>query len=1045
MMRWIVESSLKFRYIVVGLAVAMMVFGTGLLRAMPVDVFPEFARPKVEIHTACIGLSATDVESLVTIPLEQALNGVPGLDVMRSKSVPQYSTITMYFESGTDLMTARQRVAERMQTAVPTLPTWAAPPVMLQPLSSTSRVMKIGLSSDELSMMDMSMIAYWKIRANLLRIPGVANVAIWGERLQMLQVQADPQRLAANNVSLDEVMQVTADALDAGLLQYSDGAVIGTGGFIDTPNQRIGIRHKLPIMTPDDLAQVVVSDRDGQPLRLGDVASVVEDHQPLIGDAVINDGPGLMLIVEKLPWGNTLEVTKQVEEVLAEMRPGLPGLEMDSTIFRPASFIEMAIENLTAALILGCLLVALVLIAFLFEWRTALISLIAIPLSLVAAGLVLYLRGTTINTMVLAGFVISVGVVVDDAIIDIENIMRRLRLARQEGSTKSTASIILDGSLEVRSAIVYATLIDAAALLPIFALGGLSGAFFQPLAISYALAVLASMVVALTVTPALALILLRKAPVAKRVSPLVPFLQRGYGAALERIVRRPRYAFSTVALVVALGVGAFLQLGNTLLPEFKERDFLMHWLTDPSTSHPEEVRITTLASKELRAIPGVRNFGAHIGQALLGDEPYGVYFGENWISVDPSVDYDKTRDAVQEVVDGYPGLKRDVQTYLKERMREVLTGSGYAIVVRIYGPEQDVLTAKAKEINELISGIDGAVDEHVSTQLVNIPQVEVEVDLAAAQKYGLKPGDIRRAAATLMAGEEVGDIFREGKAYDVVVWSEPEVRQSLTDIRELLIDTPDGGHVTLDEVADVRLMPTPNTIAHENLLRRLDVEANVRGRDLGSVVADVERAVAQVEFPREYRAEVLGEWAERQAAEQQMKLFAGLAAAAVFVLLLASFGNFRMATLVFLTLPSALVGGILATYITDPVISLGSLVGFFTILGIAARNGIMMVSHYQHLEREEGEEFGPELILRGAKERLAPILMTALATGLALVPLVVKGSIPGHEIEHPMAVVILGGLVTSTLLNLFIVPALYLKFGRGRNAGALSGAEPQMA
>ncbi len=1048
MMRWIVESSLKLRYIVVGLAVAMMVFGSGLLTAMPVDVFPEFAPPKVEIHTACIGLSAADVEELVTIPLEQALNGVPGLSVMRSKSVPQYSTIVMLFDPGTDLMTARQRVAERIQIAVPTLPSWAAPPVMLQPLSSTSRVMKIGLSSDELSMMDMSMIAYWKIRANLLRIPGVANVAIWGERLQMLQVQADPQRLAANNVSLDEVMQVTADALDAGLLQFSDGAVIGTGGFIDTPNQRIGIRHKLPIITPDDLAQVVVEERDGQPLRLGDVANVVEDHQPLLGDAVINDGDGLMLIVEKLPWGNTLEVTKQVEEVLADMRPGLPGLEIDSTIFRPATFIEMAIENLTVALLLGCLLVALVLIAFLFEWRTALISLVAIPLSLVAAGLVLYLRGATINTMVLAGFVISVGVVVDDAIIDIENIMRRLRLARQEGSTKSTASIILDGSLEVRSAIVYATLIDAAALLPIFALSGLSGAFFQPLAVSYALAVLASMVVAMTVTPALALILLRKAPLTKHVSPLVPWLQRGYGNVLERIVRRPRYAFSTVALIVALGVASFLQLGNTLLPEFKERDFLMHWLTDPSTSHPEEVRITTLASKELRAIPGVRNFGAHIGQALLGDEPYGIYFGENWISVDPSVDYDTTRAAVEEVVEGYPGLKRDVQTYLQERMREVLTGSGYAIIVRLYGPESEMLTTKANEIRELMSGIDGVVDEHVTTQLVNIPQVEVEVDLAAAQEYGLKPGDIRRAAATLMAGEEVGDVFRDGKAYDVVVWSEPAVRGSLTDVRELLIDTPDGGHVRLDEVADVRLAPTPNSIPHENLLRRLDVEANVRGRDLGSVVGDVERAVAQVEFPLEYRAEVLGEWAERQAAERQLRIFAVFAAAAVFFLLLASFGNFRMATLIFLTLPSALVGGVLATYITDPVISLGTLVGFFTVLGIAARNGIMMVSHYQHLEREEGEVFGPELVLRGAKERLAPILMTALATGLALVPLVAKGSIPGHEIEHPMAVVILGGLVTSTLLNLFIVPALYLKFGKkggGKASPPPLAAEPQMA
>src|ERR687894_335438 len=451
LMRWIVASSLKFRFLIVGLAAAMLIFGSGQLRAMPIGVFPEFAPPKVEVHTICFGLSAADVEALVTIPMEQALSGVPGLDVMRSKSVPQYSSIVMLFEPGTDLMAARQLVAERMATVTADLPTWAAPPVMLQPLSSTSRVMKIGLSSDDMDLMEMSMIAYWKIRARLLAVPGVANVAMWGERLQQMQVQVDPERMLEHDVSLNDVMETTGNSLDAGLLRFAEGAVIGTGGFIDTPNKRLSIQHVLPLLTPDDLAQVPIEADGGEALRLGDVASVVWDHQPLIGDAVINDGPGLMLIVEKLPWGNTLEVTRQVEAAIDELRPGLPGLEMDTTIFRPASFIEISIEKLTRALLLGCLLVVLVLIAFLFEWRTALISVIAIPLSLVAAGLVLYLRGAAINTMVLAGFIIAVGVVVDDAIIDIENIVRRLRQHRREGSDRSTFSIILDSSLEVRS------------------------------------------------------------------------------------------------------------------------------------------------------------------------------------------------------------------------------------------------------------------------------------------------------------------------------------------------------------------------------------------------------------------------------------------------------------------------------------------------------------------------------------------------------------------------------------------------------------------
>jgi CzcA family heavy metal efflux pump len=1039
MMRWIVGSSLKFRYLVVAVAAAMVVLGVGQFRQLPVDVFPEFAPPRVEVQTPCLGLSASEVEALVTTPLEDTLNGIPGLDVLRSKSVEQLSSIQLIFDRGTDLITARQLVAERLATVTPTLPTWASPPVMLQPLSATSRVMKIGLSSKTLSTIDMSMISYWTIRARLLRVPGVANVAIWGERIQMLQVQADPERLQQNRVSLDKVMNVTADALDAGLLRFSNGAVIGTGGFVDTPNQRLGITHKLPIITPDDLAQVPVQRRDGRSLRLGDVADVVEDHQPLIGDAVINDGPGLMLIVEKLPWGNTLDVTRGVEAAIDQMRPGLPGMEIDTTIFRPATFVETAIGNLSRALLIGSLLVILILVAFLYDWRSAVISAVAIPLSLLAAGYVLFLRGTTINTMILAGLVISVGVVVDDAIIDVENIVRRLRLYRIETGDRSLAStsrIVLNSSLEVRSAIVYATLIDVVAVTPVFFMEGLTGAFFRPLAFSYALAVLASMLVALTVTPALCLIMLHRASLERRQSPLVRWLQRGYVAILGRIIRSPRPALATVGVIALLGVAVLPTLGQSLLPDFKERDFLMHWVTAPGTSHPEEVRITTTASKELRAIPGVRNFGAHIGQALLADEVYGVHFGENWISVDPKVDYDKTVEAIQEVVDGYPGLRRDVQTYLKERIREVLTGGGDAIIVRISGPDLDVLRAKAEEVRQAVVGVEGIIEDHVDLQ-VDLPQVDIRVDLAKAQRYGIKPGDVRRAATTLMAGEEVGDIFRDGKAYDIQVWSKPEVRNSLTDIRNLLIDTPGGGHVRLGEVADVKLKATPNAIEREASTRKIDVGANVRGRALGAVVSDVEDRLAKIEFPRGYSFDLIGELAERQAANQRLRGYAIAAGIGILLLLVMAFGSWRLGSMAFLALPMALVGGLLAAYaFSGGIISLGSLVGFFTVLGIVARNGIMLITHCQHLEREEGETFGPALVLRGAKERLAPILMTALATGLALVPLVIAGDIPGAEIEHPMAIVILGGLVTATLLNLFIIPALYLRFGRARSGGA---------
>ena len=1028
-MRWIVATSLRFRYIVVALGVAMMVFGGGLLRDTPVDVFPEFAQPKVEIQTYSLGLSAEEVESLVTVPLEQSLQGLPQVDTVRSKSVPALSSIVLLFDRGTDLLHARQLVQERVEAATPTLPTWAAPPVMIQPLSSTSRVMKIGLTSDRLSLIEMSTIAYWKIRARLLRVPGVANVPIWGERLQQMHVQVDPKKLRAHDVSLLQVMDDTSNALDAGLLQFSEGSVIGTGGFVDTPNQRLHVRHVLPIVTPDDLANVTIEKQDGRQLLLSDVATLVEDHQPLSGDAVINDGPGLMLIVEKLPWANTLEVTRGVEQALDELEPGLPGMEIDPTIFRPASFIEASIDNLTEAMLLGALLVIIVLALFLFEWRAALISVISIPMSLVAAGLVLYLRGTTINVMVLAGLVIALGVVVDDAIIDVENIVRRLRQNRLEGSPRPQANVVLDASLEVRSAIVYATLIIVAAMVPVFFLTGLTGAFFKPLAVTYVLAVGVSLLVALTITPALCLILLSGSPLERRRSPLVGWLQTGYERVLSRIVTRPRWAYAASLLSVAAGLAVLPFLGQSLLPNFKERDFLMHWLTSPDTSGPEETRVSIRACRELRSIPGVRNCGSHIGQAFLSDEPYGIYFGENWISVDPEVDYDKTLASVQEVVGGYPGIQRDVQTYLKERIREVLTGSSDAVVVRVSGDDLHVLAEKAGEVQELMEGIDGLVEAKVELH-ADVPQVEVKVDLAKAKRHGVKPGDVRRASGAWIASEEVGDIFRGGRAYDVHVWSTPETRSSLTSIERLPIDTPGGEPILLSDVADVRIAPTPNTIERENLSRRLEISANVSGRDLGSVARDLEDGLEDISFPLGYRAELLGEYKERQAAQGRLLIFGLGAALAIFLLLQASFRSWRLATLSFFTLPIALVGGALAAFIGGGVLSLGSLVGFFTVFGIAARNGILMINHFQHLERFEGETFGPQLVLRGARERLSPILMTTLATGLAIVPLVVAGNIPGHEIEHPLAVVILGGLFTSTLLNLFVVPALYLRFGR---------------
>ncbi|MGI8843123.1 MAG: efflux RND transporter permease subunit, partial [Gemmatimonadaceae bacterium] len=993
-MRWLISTALRLRVMVVALAVLLMIVGARVLPDSPLDVFPEFAPPLVEVQTEAPGLSTDEVESLVTVPLENALSGTSWMTKLRSKSVLGLSSVVVYFERGTDIMRARQLVQERVSRVQPQLPAVANAPVLLSPLSSTSRVMKIGVTSPTLTQTELTTLAKWTVRPRLMAVPGVANVAIWGQRDRQLQVLVDPDRLRAHNVTLAQVELAAAEA-----------SAIGAGGFVDTPNQRLAVTHSATLFTPDDLARTPVAIRNGATLTLGDVASVVEGNPPMIGDAIINDGPGLLLIVEKQPWGNTLQVTHEVEEALDALRPALSGVEIDPTIFRPATFIEMSLRNLNRALLIGAVLVILVLAFFLHDWRTAIISLTAIPLSLVAAALVLHYRGGVIDTMVIAGLVIALGEVVDDAIIDVENIVRRLRLNTAAGSPKSAFRVVLDASLEVRSAVVYATMIVTLVFVPVFFMGGLSGTFFRPLALSYILAIVASLAVALIITPALSLLLLPNAVTRTTDAPVVRWLKRRYANILPRLVDRPRFALGTIGIALAATVAVVPFLGEELLPSFKEYDFLMHWVEKPGTSLAAMDRITLAASKELRAIPGVRNFGAHIGRAEVADEVVGPNFTELWISLDPDVDYEATVATVQEVVDGYPGLYRDLLTYLRERIKEVLTGASATLVVRTYGPDLDVLQREAQEIRRAMDSIPGIADLKVQT-LTMVPRIEVRVRADAAEQFGLTSGAIRRQVETLVKGRVVGEFYEEQKIFEVAVWGAPHVRSDLPALQRLMLDAPAGGHVPLGDVADVLISPVPNEITREGGSRRIDVTANVRDRDLGGVAEDVETALAGLSFPRGYHPELLGEFQERQESTRRLWGMAVLSMIAIFLILHADFQSFRTATLVFFTLPFALIGGVAAALLTGGVLSLGSLVGFVTVLGIAARNGIMMISHFRHLEVEEGVPFGRALVLRGAEERLSPILMTALTTGLALLAIVIGGSRPGHEIEHPMAVVI---------------------------------------
>ena len=1046
MMRWIIGSSLKARGFMLFVAALIMALGVVQLRDVPKDVLPEFTPPTVVVQTEALGLSAVEVEELITVPLEQdLLNGVAFLHTIHSASLPGLSSIEMVFEPGTDILDARQVVEERL-TQAHALPQVSKPPQMLQPVASTSRVMMVGLSSDDLSLIDMSLQARWNIRPRLMGVPGVANVSVWGQRERQLQVLVDPARLRSNHVSLQQIIETTANAQFVSNLTFVEASTPGTGGIIETPNQRFGIQHAVPFASPADLGRVIVQDTGGVPLRLGDVADIVQDHQPLIGDAVFSDGPGLLLVIEKLPGANTLDVTRGVEAALDDLRPGLSGIAIDTSLYRPGTYIDASSNNLTTALVIGALLLLLALGALLFAWRTALIAIIAMATSLLAAVLVLSWSHTTFNSMIVAGLVLALVVVIDDAVGDTENAARRLRERRADGTGApgSIARTVRDAFLETRSAGLYAVLISLIVLVPVFFMRGAIGAFLPSVAVSYSVAVVTSMLVALLVTPALGLTLLGKAPREARESPLVRWLRPHYERALSRVLGSVRPALVLVGVILVVGLAVMPFLGRSLTPEFKDTDLLVRLSGSPGTSLPEMDRITALMSNEIRTVPGVLNVGGHAGRALLSDQVVGTEASELWVTVDPEADYDATRASVEEIVRGYPGLNRDVVTYPAARIEQVLSGSSDPVTVRIFGQDLGILQSKADEVKQILSGIDGIQDPQIATQSEE-PTLEIEVDLDAAARYEIVPGDIRRAAATLLSGIQVGSLFDDQKVFDVVVWGTPEVRHDLSSVEDLSIDTPAGGQVRLGDVADVRIGSTPTVIQHVDVSRSIDVTAAVSGRDVGAVVEDVQQGLRRVEFPMEYHAALVGDYAADRAMDREALGFAIAAAIAVLLLIQAAIGNWRLAALVFLMLPLSLVGGAVGALIDGQVVSIGSVAGFLAILGLAARQAVMQIRHGQHIERNEGQPFGHQLVLRGAGERFAPILTSSLSTALVFAPLAIAGRIGGLEVVQPMAAVIVGGLVSTTLLTIFIVPALYQRLGsRSEPDLSLVFAEPMV-
>jgi CzcA family heavy metal efflux pump len=1049
MIRSIIGASLQFRLVIVGIAVGVMAVGITQLRDAPVDVLPELTLPYVEVQTEALGLSADEVEALITVPLEaNLLNGVEGVEVIRSESVAGLSSIVMVFEPETDLYQARQLVQERLIQAH-ALPNVSKPPTMMQPLSSSSRVMMIGLDPNELSPIEASVLSRWVIKPRLMGVSGIANVAIWGMRDQQLQVQVDPEQLRDQGVTLDQVVETAGNAQLVSPLTYLEASTPGTGGFIESPNQRLQIRHDFDeLATPEGLGQMPVEDTGGK-LRLTDVANVVEGRQPLIGDAIVDGGDGLVLVVEKFPGANTLEVTRGVEEALDKLQPGLSGMEVDSGVFRPATYIEDAIDNLTLTLIIASVLLALVLAAFLFEWRTALISLLTIPLSLVVVALVLYLLGETFNPIAFAGLAVAIAVIIDDAVIGVHNVARRLREHRQTVRDESSAEVVLEASAEVRSPITYASFIALLAIVPVVVMEGRPGAFFEPLALSYVLALLASMAVALTVAPALSLLLFSRGSLARRESPILRRLSPRYDRALSRVVRAPRAVLIAVGVCVVVGLAALPLLDTSLVPSFRDRDVLVRLQAPPGTSESQMSGTAAQLSRDLGTISGVENVGAHIGRAVTGDQIVDVNSSDLWVRIDSDADYDATVASIEDAVGGIDeAVDREVVTYSKQEIRDVgalydgeepnsgegnldvLTGADQPLVVRVYGQDLDVLRSQADEVRQVMSGVDGVVDPQVELEPEE-PVLEIETDLADALPYGIKPGDVRRAEATLLQGIQVGSTFQEQKVFDVLVQGVPGTRESVSSVRELLIDRPGGGHVRLEQVADVSIQPAPTAIRRDAVSRYVDVEAEVSGPSLGAVAGDVEDRLANVKFPLEYHAEVLQESTSQEANVTRIVGFGIAVAIAIFFLLQAAFRSWRLAALAFLTLPVALVGGVLAALIDGAMLSLGALIAFLALLGIAARNGVLLIHHFQRLQVEKAQAFGAELVQRGARDRLAPVLTTALALALLLLPFVIMGDVAGLEIVHPMAIVMLGGLITSTLLSLFMLPALYLRFGTG--------------
>lgn len=1024
----IVRASLRHRGVAMALAVLFVVYGAFVFQDARYDVFPEFAPPQVAIQTEAPGLDPEQVELLVTQAIESAVNGVAGVASLRSQSIQGLSVVTVTFEPGSDIFRDRQNVSERLNEVAGQLPTGVQAPSMSPLTSSVSTALVAALRSKTRSVMELRTLADWTLKPRLLAVPGVAKVSVFGGDAKEIQIQVRRHSLTKYGLTMNEVLDAARKALG-----------VHGAGFIEDANQRIVLRAAVPSGRAATLAATVLRRQDGANLTLGDVANVREAPEPPVGAATVNGQLAVQLMVSEQYGADTVAVTLGVEKALAELRPRLQaeGVELVSDVFRPANFIEIATRNVKMSLAIGAGLVVLVVALFLANWRTSVIALAAIPLALLAAVAVLVEQGVSLNTMTLGGLAIAIGLLVDDAIIVVENVHRRLGLNAQLAEPEPAARVVWLAALEVRSAVVYATLAIGLVFLPVLTLPGLAGRLFAPLAISYLLATMASLLVAVTVTPALCLALLPKDVANQDKGEHDTCVAQWFKSAYERMIKATERRWPVVVIaasaLTAATAAALPWLGGDFLPELREGHYIVHVSALPGTSLAESLRIGEGISKRLLAVPQVRSVAQRAGRSEKADDTWGPHYSEIDVDLKPLSSEDEAEEAeaaIRKALEGIPGIAFSVKTFLSERVEETLSGYTAAVVVSVYGQDLDALDSQAQRVASLLGSVRGASDVHIEAP-PGAPEIAIRPRPAALAHWGLATDDVLEATQIAFQGSSAGQVQEGNRVFNVSVVLAPNERRTMDDVKSLMLKTPEGAMVRLDQVADVYASSGRYAVLRSGGRRVQTITCNVSNRDVASFVGEAKQLVTQQAklAPGDYIE--FGGAAQAQAqAARKLWVNSLMAAVAITLMLWLALGQIRNVALALLNMPFALSGGVLALALSGGGLTLGSLVGFVTLFGISLRNAVMMISHYESLVATEGLLWNSDTARRGAVERLIPILMTALATALGLLPLALGSGAPGREIEGPMAVVILGGLLTSTALNLLLLPGLALRFGR---------------